>query len=202
MMSYFPKLPMINFPVSFSFLSVPLIGLKLIMTQLRAECVFFEWDCKEKMKEGKPQSELAKALANGFFISLLNCVQEPRRSRWIKAIKTLENDSLFAEANILSLLEVPSTENFREASNNLFKELSSGHAIILLTITKLVELVDDRTLVLLDEPEGHLHPPLLSAFVRTLSDRKRGAQLPFDLKALKEIAQSVRKMSLRVEFTD
>jgi predicted ATP-dependent endonuclease of OLD family len=34
----------------------------------------------------------------------------------------------------------------------------------------LVETVQERTLVLLDEPEAHLHPPLLSAFVRSLSD--------------------------------
>jgi predicted ATP-dependent endonuclease of OLD family len=33
-----------------------------------------------------------------------------------------------------------------------------------------VQTVDERTLVLLDEPEAHLHPPLLSAFVRALSD--------------------------------
>lgn len=37
---------------------------------------------------------------------------------------------------------------------------------------------------------------------RVILRRKRGAQLPFDLKALKEIALSVRKMSLRVEFAD
>jgi predicted ATP-dependent endonuclease of OLD family len=48
--------------------------------------------------------------------------------------------------------------------------LSSGHKIVLLTITRLVETVDERTLVLLDEPESHLHPPLLSAFVRSLSE--------------------------------
>jgi len=48
-------------------------------------------------------------------------------------------------------------------------KLSSGHAIVLLTITRLVEL-DERSLVLIDEPEVHLHPPLLSAFVRALSD--------------------------------
>lgn len=48
--------------------------------------------------------------------------------------------------------------------------LSSGHKIVLLTITRLVELVDERTLVLMDEPEGHLHPPLLSAFIRSLSN--------------------------------
>jgi hypothetical protein len=34
----------------------------------------------------------------------------------------------------------------------------------------LVELVDEKTLVLLDEPEGHLHPPLLAAFIRCLAD--------------------------------
>lgn len=28
----------------------------------------------------------------------------------------------------------------------------------------------EKTLVFLDEPEGHLHPPLLSAFVRALSE--------------------------------
>jgi transcription antitermination factor NusA-like protein len=37
---------------------------------------------------------------------------------------------------------------------------------------------------------------------RVILKRKRGAQLPFDLKALKEIANRVRKMSLRVEIAD
>jgi transcription antitermination factor NusA-like protein len=37
---------------------------------------------------------------------------------------------------------------------------------------------------------------------RVILKRKRGALLPFDLKALKEIASKVRKMSLRVEIAD
>ena len=37
---------------------------------------------------------------------------------------------------------------------------------------------------------------------RVILKRKRGAQLPFDLKALKEIASKVRNMSLRVEIAD
>ena len=41
---------------------------------------------------------------------------------------------------------------------------------MLLAITRLVESVDERTLVLVDEPESHLHPPLLSAFIRALSE--------------------------------
>jgi transcription antitermination factor NusA-like protein len=37
---------------------------------------------------------------------------------------------------------------------------------------------------------------------RVILKRKRVSQLPFDLKALKEIAYKVRKMSLRVEFAN
>jgi len=37
---------------------------------------------------------------------------------------------------------------------------------------------------------------------RVILKRKRGAQLPYDLKALKEIANKVRKMTLRVEIAD
>ncbi|MNT13069.1 hypothetical protein D3C72_1480250 [compost metagenome] len=33
-----------------------------------------------------------------------------------------------------------------------------------------METVEERILVLIDEPESHLHPPLLSAFVRALSE--------------------------------
>jgi predicted ATP-dependent endonuclease of OLD family len=41
---------------------------------------------------------------------------------------------------------------------------------VLLTITRLVETVAEQSLVLLDEPEAHLHPPLLASFVRALSN--------------------------------
>jgi transcription antitermination factor NusA-like protein len=41
-----------------------------------------------------------------------------------------------------------------------------------------------------------------STETRVILKKKRGSQLPFDLKALIEIARKVRKMSLRVELTD
>lgn len=48
--------------------------------------------------------------------------------------------------------------------------MSSGHAIVLLTLTNLIANIEEKSLILIDEPESHLHPPLLSAFTRTLSD--------------------------------
>ncbi|MED4174884.1 AAA family ATPase [Halalkalibacterium halodurans] len=52
----------------------------------------------------------------------------------------------------------------------MFDNLSSGHQIILLSLSKIVELIVEKTLILIDEPETHLHPPLLSAFVRAISE--------------------------------
>lgn len=109
------------------------------------------------------------AFEDTFLQSFERCMGGPRRKRILEAITTLENDPLFAEANLSALLN-EGREGAAQSATELFKRMSSGHKIILLTITRLVELVDERTLVLLDEPEGHLHPPLLSAFVRALSD--------------------------------
>lgn len=103
-------------------------------------------------------------LAQDFVRSFGRCRIQPRKARWLRAVSALATDPLFAETNVEQLLE--GDDEFAAA---FFRRLSSGHAIVLLTTTRLVELVDERTLVVLDEPEGHLHPPLLSAFVRAIA---------------------------------
>lgn len=99
-----------------------------------------------------------------------------KRDRWLNAVKKLESDDNFSEMDLCKLAnvyDVDLTDNkrqFSETAAALFERMSSGHAIVILTVTKLVETVEEKTLVLLDEPESHLHPPLLSAFTRALSD--------------------------------
>jgi hypothetical protein len=97
-------------------------------------------------------------------------------------VKTLETDPSFQENGVSSLLDAFGEEGGQDEdwddlmdklaaeAGELFLSMSTGHKIVLLTMTRLVETVEDRTLVLFDEPESHLHPPLLSAFVRALSD--------------------------------
>ena len=120
--------------------------------------------------DGTSDNVDASALATDFRKSFERCRIGLKAERWRDAIRTLEVDDLFAEAGIVALMDMPNDDTRKSAAENLFKRLSSGHAIILLTVTRLIELVDEKTLVLLDEPEGHLHPPLLSAFIRCLSD--------------------------------
>lgn len=108
-------------------------------------------------------------LANEFSSSAKTCVIGEKKSRWFQALTTLQADPIFEEAQVASLASIEESQFGRHAAQ-LFRKLSSGHKIVLLTITKLVEKVEEKTLVLMDEPEAHLHPPLLSAFIRALSD--------------------------------
>lgn len=117
----------------------------------------------------QPRVKGMTELSREFAASVIACREGVRRERWERALKTLEADPLFAEANVSSLADDQSAILERRAIS-LFAGLSSGHAIVLLSITRLVELVEEKSLVLIDEPESHLHPPLLSAFVRALSD--------------------------------
>ncbi|MDD2790627.1 MAG: AAA family ATPase [Sulfurimonas sp.] len=118
---------------------------------------------KEDVETIKNHDELAQE----FFNSINHCFSVGKKEKWLNAVRSLESDPLFNEINITQLIE--STLNERR-TKQLYKRLSSGHSIVLLTITRLVEKIEEKTLVLLDEPEAHLHPPLLSAFIRALSD--------------------------------
>lgn len=119
-----------------------------------------------------------------------------KKELWKRAISLLETDSTFNELNILGWLakdeekihdlmkslkrDVVETESQfkirldREYLKTVvgvpFRQYSSGHKNILLTMAGLVDKVEEKTLVILDEPEEHLHPPLVAAFIRALSD--------------------------------
>ncbi|GEM_PF-4266523 len=111
-----------------------------------------------------------KALAEDFVKSLRLCRIGARAKRWRDVISILESDPIFKSIQIKSVIDADlDDEDARSRVLKIFNLLSSGHKIVLLTLTRLVEKVEERTLVLIDEPEGHLHPPLLSAMTRAIS---------------------------------
>jgi predicted ATPase len=117
---------------------------------------------------GTPKSH--DTLTREFVKSVKKCLTGARGIRWRRAMEMLESDPNFREADVTTLTDEIGDAEFKKRASSLFGPLSSGHKIVLLTITQLVETVEERTLILLDEPEAHLHPPLLSAFIRALSD--------------------------------
>jgi predicted ATPase len=127
----------------------------------------------KRNKQGKETSQAPKSptiLKNEFVRSIEACRRGAKNERWKRALFELESDNIFKEAEVAQIAEIRDEEDFTENAGILFNKLSSGHKIVLLTITRLVETVEERSLVLLDEPEAHLHPPLLSAFIRALSN--------------------------------
>jgi len=109
-----------------------------------------------------------KLLTSNFVKSLRACLSGIKKDLLIRVINILESDPIFKEAGIIEYCD---EDNFnKDEVSDLFEKLSSGHKKIILTVTELVQKVEEKTLVFLDEPEGHLHPPLLSAFIRALSE--------------------------------
>lgn len=132
-------------------------------------------------------------LAEDFAASLFEISKGNKKKLWEQIIDILESDITFVDLNIKDWsvvyeddIEVLPSRYSRESIGAYrkrtlkksfiekiiprFKELSSGHKVILLIIVRLIELVEEKTLVIMDEPEEHLHPPLVSALIRALSN--------------------------------
>lgn len=118
---------------------------------------------------GTSASKSPDELAHEFVKSLEECRSGARLRMWKAVIATLQTDPVFRAEQFSSMIL-----KYRPGKSDqvlkTFKGLSSGHKIVLLTLTRLVEKVEEKTLVLIDEPEAHLHPPLLSAMTRAVSE--------------------------------
>lgn len=96
------------------------------------------------------------------------CLDEARIDRWLRAIDILSSDPGIREMDA-ARIRSDESDAVRAEIINRVANMSSGHKIVLLTLARLIENVSDRSLVLVDEPETHLHPPLLGSFMRALS---------------------------------
>jgi len=134
-----------------------------------------------KRREDDSDSLLNKKvedLTQEFAETLKICFSNSKLNLWKRIINLLSSDPIFKANSISEILEgypeditdAGKAEIMISNANRVFDKLSSGHKIVLLTLSSLVTRVEERTLVLIDEPEVHLHPPLLAAFTRALSE--------------------------------
>jgi len=123
---------------------------------------------RDSASSQKTQLKSLGELATEFLKSLLTCLQSSKRDLWLSTMAILESDPIFGSMRLRDLADCDEDE-LKKRARRLFRLSSSGHKIVLLSLTRLVELVEERTLVLIDEPEAHLHPPLQASFIRALS---------------------------------
>lgn len=125
----------------------------------------------------KQGGDLFQSIEKQFLESFLNCMMnERKRLLWIKAIEILKSDNTFYEIALESIVSNISLSENTDAFSRidrikeLFSKLSSGHKVVLLIVTCCVDKIVEKSIIFMDEPENHLHPPLLSALIRALSD--------------------------------
>ena len=87
-----------------------------------------------------------------------------RREMLSDAIQQLQSDPVFKDNKVLDWFQ----DQNEESRPELFSKLSSGHTIVLLMVMEVVRHLENYSLILIDEPETHLHPPLLSSLIKTI----------------------------------
>lgn len=96
-------------------------------------------------------------ITKDFHNSFKKIESEGKEGDWISCIEHVLNDLSFQDL---------STNRLKSS----FDKLSSGQKIILSILAGVYEHIENNSLIILDEPETHLHPSLMSAFMHSLRD--------------------------------
>lgn len=127
------------------------------------------------LKKKNSDYNLLSTIENQFWASFDSCMKNvQKKKRWVTTMEILKSDPTFSESQFdifVDETDDPKTTNsdFEKRVKSTFSRLSSGHKVTLLIITCCVDKLEEKSIVFMDEPENHLHPPLLSAFIRALS---------------------------------
>jgi energy-coupling factor transporter ATP-binding protein EcfA2 len=85
-----------------------------------------------------------------------------RRDLFTEACRILASDTSFLDLGIDPAATVV------ENPIGCFRSWSTGHKIVMHAVASLVAYTEPKSIVLFDEPESHLHPPLLAALMHAM----------------------------------
>lgn len=91
-------------------------------------------------------------------------IRMSRRIEWVRIMK-----NIFDDINDLKRVFEKGKLNVLNIIDNNFRELSSGQKIMVHIFTQLLVSITEDSLLLVDEPEVHLHPNAISNFMRMLN---------------------------------
>ncbi len=126
-------------------------------------------------KDGRGEISLLEDLKNQFLESFRNCMSnKTKQDDWNETVKMLESDPMFARYHMSGFLYSEDSGNMVSYSNlepieKLFDHLSSGHKFVLSVVTCCIDKLAEKTALFIDEPENHLHPPLIASLIRSIS---------------------------------
>jgi predicted ATPase len=84
------------------------------------------------------------------------------------ALFNLAEEKLSEETSCKNILNKNFFGMKEEDLSEYFLHLSTGHKFVLHSVAKIIEYIEPRSLILFDEPETHLHPPLLAVLMQAI----------------------------------
>lgn len=146
-------------------------GLRDIVAEVRDDVEKADQAANEDDEDNKPVERRTStrlkpvdALADEFAFLLTRIREIKAQALLTAALSPIATDPSFSELKdqLEGLTRSPAN------SRKLFLDWSTGHKIVLHVVASLVANARPRSLVLFDEPEAHLHPPLIAALLHAV----------------------------------
>ncbi len=124
------------------------------------------------LNQNKNLDEMDEQFAKSYYA----CTRDPEK---VKAFNDFIADMIEKFPNVGAIKDLvisgeePSTIDIKLVRKNnvksIFEKLSAGYKGVVSIVAGAIALMTEKSMVLMDEPENHLHPPLLSMLIRWLS---------------------------------
>lgn len=110
-----------------------------------------------------------KSLTDFIVSEFIDCVNYIRERTYLhellgRCLDTLNSDPMFNSLHVFNWFSASNREKLKP----VYEHLSSGHKIVLLSLLELIIHIEANSVVLIDEPEQNLHPPLISSFIQAI----------------------------------
>ncbi|WP_078854694.1 AAA family ATPase [Streptomyces sp. NRRL F-5135] len=106
----------------------------------------------------------AEEIQGDIMSALVRASTPERKQRLAAALSPLSREPSFKRVELSDTFAFDS-DSWRDS----FSGLSTGHKLVLNIVVQLVAHLEPGSLVLIDEPESHLHPPLLAALLKSIN---------------------------------
>ena len=122
-------------------------------------------------EDGHSELSLLDDIKNTFIDSLKKClVDYTKRDDLREILEMLETECNFLSTNYKFELDIDKLAlDDLHSAEMFFNQLSAGHKVVLSIIARCIDVLVEKSIVFIDEPENHLHPPLLSSLIRGIS---------------------------------
>ncbi|MET7873293.1 AAA family ATPase [Streptomyces cyaneofuscatus] len=106
----------------------------------------------------------AEEIQGDIMAALVRASTPERKQRLVAALSPLSREPSFKRVELSDTFDFDS-----DTWQDSFSGLSTGHKLVLNIVVQLVAHLEPGSLVLIDEPESHLHPPLLAALLKSIN---------------------------------